>query len=426
MTARWSILALTVGLIFGPVPGMAQVVAVTHAKILTMGAAGEIADGTVLIRDGRIAAVGGAVKIPSGARLVDAAGKTVTPGLVAADTALGLTEIGSVASTDDAATSSPVISAAFDVQYGLNSNSVMLPIARMGGVTSAISMPHLGKTTPEHVRLFAGQAAAIRTAASEHILLRARVGMVIELGQSGQAASEGGRGAEIVELVDDLNAARDFMHNSRAPGEGTLRDLDLSRADIAALIPVIRRQMPLIAVVDRTADIETILALVRRQKINLILLGAAEGWKVAADIARAHVPVIVNPNDDLPTNFDRLGATMRNAALLHAAGVEVAISTSDPTHLVNELRYNAGIAVAHGLPYSAGLAAITSVPARIFGLDREVGSLEVGKDADLVIWTGDPLEPLTQPLAVFVRGKEQPMTSRQLQLAEKYYRATVH
>lgn len=394
-------------------------VAIINAKVLTMTTAGDIAGGVILISNHKILAVGKHMDIPTGARVINAAGDIVTPGLVAPDTTLGLTEIGSVSGTDDAMTASPLISAAFDVQYGLNPDSVTLPVARLGGITSALAMPSLRTGKDSKVRLFAGQAAMIRLTGSPDILLRSQVGMVLELGESGARDSGGGRGAEIVELLDDLNAAREFMRNRNT----STQDLGLSKADLAALVPVVQGRMPVMAIVHRAADIRTIIQIAKAQKIKLILVGAEEGWKVAHDIAVAHVPVILNPNADLPADFELLGATMRNAALLHAAGVEIAISGSDPSHLVSEMRYNAGIAVAHGLPYAAALEAITSAPARIFGVDGLVGSIGAGKDADLVIWNGDPLEPLTQPVAIFIRGTEQPLTSRQLDLARRYTEA---
>ena len=141
---------------------------------------------------------------------------------------------------------------------------------------------------------------------------------------------------------------------------------------------------------------------------------------VAADIAAAGVPVILDPLSDRPESFQVLGSTLENAARLNAAGVTVSLEGTGGAHRVRELRYNAGNAVAYGMPYQAALAAVTINTARIFGVADRVGSLEPGKDADLVIWTGDPFEPLSQPKAVFIAGKAQPMTSRQIELRDRY------
>ena len=424
MRTNWVVIGFVSVLAGLPLAAPANtVVAVVNARILTMAAAGEVPKGTILIRDGKIVGVGARVEIPRGAARIDAAGDTVTPGLMAADTTLGLTEVSSAAATDDAATRSPIVSAAFDVRYGLNPDSVNLPIARLGGITSAVAMPLLGRSGAGRVRLFAGQAAVIKLTNAQNVLFRPQAGMVAEFGEAGARESGGGRGAEMVEFIDDLEAARAYAHDPLAFKDGAPRDLDLSRADLAALGPVVTGNMPVIADAHRASDIRALIAVCRREKIRLILVGAEEGWEVAQDIAAARVPVILNPDADLPTNFERLGATMRNAALLHAAGVEIALTTDDPSHLVSELRYEAGIAVAHGLPYAAALEAITVNPARMFGIDGEVGSLEAGKSADLVIWNGDPLEPLTQPIAVFVNGIRQPLRTRQLDLARRYLAA---
>ena len=179
--------------------------------------------------------------------------------------------------------------------------------------------------------------------------------------------------------------------------------------------------MPVIVKVDRASDIREVIAFAREQKIRIILDGAAEGWRVAGEIARAGVPVIVDAFANLPHSFSELGATLENAARLHAAGVKVTIKAgSGAAHRARELRYAAGTAVAHGLPWREALAAITANPAALFGVSDRIGSLAPGKEADLVIWSGDPLEPLSQPSAIFIRGVEQPLTSRPLQLRDRY------
>jgi imidazolonepropionase-like amidohydrolase len=141
---------------------------------------------------------------------------------------------------------------------------------------------------------------------------------------------------------------------------------------------------------------------------------------VADQIAAAGVPVILDPLTDLPSRFETQGSTMENAARLQRAGVQIAIAGDRTGHYARQIRYNAGNAVANGLPWNEALKAITINPARIFGVGDRFGSLEVGKDADVVIWNGDPLEPMTQPVAVFIRGVEQPMTSRQIELRDRY------
>jgi imidazolonepropionase-like amidohydrolase len=183
--------------------------------------------------------------------------------------------------------------------------------------------------------------------------------------------------------------------------------------------------MPLIVTVHRAADIRNVLRLAQEENLDIILDGAEEGWRVADEIAAAGVPVLLNALANLPQSFEVRGATMENAARLHAAGVVIAIKGSEGSvHRAREARYNAGNAVAHGLPYEAAIAAITVNPARIFGLEDQFGGLRPGVAADVVVWTGDPLEPLSQPTAIFINGRQQPLTSRALELRDRYRRQT--
>jgi imidazolonepropionase-like amidohydrolase len=244
--------------------------------------------------------------------------------------------------------------------------------------------------------------------------------MVVPFGQAGAGVAGGARGAEIVAFKSALQDVRDYMRNKAAYDRAGYRDLPLSKADLEALIPVVQGKMPVIAEVHRASDIRAVLKLAREEGFKVILNGAEEGWMVAPDIAKAGVPVLLNPLNDRPDSYEMLAATMDNAARLQAAGVTVAIESDGGAHRARETRYNAGNAVAHGMPYAAALAAVTINPARIFGVADRTGSLEPGKDADLVIWTGDPFEPLSQPTAVFIHGQQQPMTSRQLELRDRY------
>ena len=414
----------------------AETVAITNARILTAGPAGEIAQGTVVIRDGKIAAVGAGAAVPAGARVIDAAGAVVAPGFFATNSLLGAVEIRALG--DDLTVDNPDLGAAFDVQYSLNPESTLLPVARLGGLTSAVVMPQSsaerdgdedegeeltaggGKDGPRSHALFAGQAAVVDLGKHDDILTRAKVGMVVPFGEAGAGVAGGARGAEIVALKAALQDVRDYMRNKAAYDRAGYRQLALSKADLEALIPVVQGKMPIIASVHRASDIRAVLKLSKEEGFKVILSGAEEGWMVAGDIARAGVPVLLNPLDDRPDSFEMLAATMDNATRLQAAGVMVAIESAGGGHRARETRYNAGNAVAHGMPYAAALAAVTINPAKIFGVADRTGSLEPGKDADLVIWTGDPFEPLSQPTAVFIHGQAQPMTSRQIELRDRY------
>lgn len=421
-------------------PAAAETVAIVNGRILTAGPAGEIASGTVVLRDGKIAAVGVGVAAPAGARIIDAAGKTVTPGLVAANTRLGAVEVSSLG--DDVTADNPAISAAFDVQYALDPASTLIPVARLSGITRAIVTPRSarGGGSDEHAddggdahqytagggddaksyALFAGQAAVIHLAEGAEILVKPKVGMVVPFGEGGARVAGGARGAEIVALKAAFRDVRDYMRNRAAYERAGYRDLALSKADLEALIPVVEGRMPIIASAHKAADIRAVLKFAREENVKLILDGVEEGWMVAREIAASGFPVLVNPLTDRPDSFEMLGATLENAAKLDAAGVTVVIEGQGGGHRVREMRYNAGNAVAYGMPYADALAAVTLNPAKVFGVADRVGSLEPGKDADVVIWTGDPFEPLSQPTAVFIRGEAQPLTSRQTELRDRY------
>lgn len=395
--------------------------AIVHARLLTMGPAGEIADGAVIIRDGKIVAVGANLTPPAGATVIDAKGAVVTPGLFAANTVLGVREVNSVKGTDDAKSVSSELGAAFEPQYGLNPESTLVPIARLGGVTRAIVVPAPGGDgeggggDDAGGSLFAGQAFAIRLAGD--LLFKPRLAVAMSFGENGAGGS---RGAEIGLLRARLDEVRFYKQNRAAYDRGETRTLALSREDLEALIPVVEGREPLLVTVHRASDIRQVLAFAREQRLRVILNGAEEGWRVAADIAAAKVPVILNATADLPRNFEIVGASLENAARLRAAGVEIAIVSPDPAHRVRELRYEAGSAVAQGLPYGAALEAITVAPARIFGLADQLGSLQPGRVADLVVWDGDPLEPRTLPTAIYIDGIVQPLRSRALDLRDRY------
>lgn len=420
-------------------PVSAETVAIVGGHIYTAGAQGEIESGTVLIKDGKIAAVGAEVQVPAGAKVIDAKGAIVTPGFIVSDAGLGETEVGVDEEakelgqmtagpgdgTRDLVTHAKDLTAAFDVQYALNPDSTVIPLARLAGITGAVvtpEYPYGGGRGGGQARdaLFAGRAAVINLGGGDHLLLKPRVAMVLDLGESGADHAGGSRNATVIELEQTLADVRAYMHNKAAYEKNQTRPYALAKADLEALIPVVEGKMPVLVSAQRASDIRLALRLAQQEKLHMVLEGADEGWMVAKEIAAAHVPVVLNPTDDLPESFERLGATMDNAARLQAAGVEVIVGGASENYRVRELRYLAGDAVAYGLPWKAALKAVTINPARAFGVADRTGSLEPGKDADVVVWSGDPFEPLTQPIAVLIKGEAQPLTSRQLELRDRY------
>lgn len=404
-------------------PAGAETIAITNGRILTMGPEGQIDRGTVVVRDGKIAAVGASVTPPAGARLIDAHGGVVTPGLVAVGTPIAVNEVSEgVPETDDSSTASDRLSAAFDPQYALNPWSLVIPTARLGGVTDAVITPELRRShdTRPSSMIFAGQATAIHLGPGADLLEKPHAGMVLILGEEGAGRVGGSRAAEFVLLRSIFQDVRDYEKNKAQYDLGHSRPLALGREDLEALIPVAEGREPLIATVHRAADILQTLQLAQDEKVNLILEGAEEGYVVAPQIAAAHVPVLVHGFEDLPSSFDRIGATLENPARLQKAGVAVVIENPSFFTSARTPRIDAGRAVAHGLPYAAALASITITPAKVFGLADRIGSIEPGKDADIVVWSGDPLEPLSAPTAVLVKGVDEPLRDRDLDLRDRY------
>lgn len=420
-------------------PAAAQTFAITNARIETVSAAGTIPNGTIVIKDGKIAAVGAGVAAPAGATVIDAKGGVVTPGFIAVSSNLTVSEVSAVQSTQD--DGSGKLSAGFDIQYGINPNSTMIPWARQAGLTRAVATPVLSGGGGGHHKddsgaeeetaggggagdgdphLFGGQAAVVSLASGQpDLLIRAKAAVVLDMGEAGAQAA-GSRGAAMVLVRSAFEDARSYARNKAAYDRGETREFGLSRIDLEALVPVVQGKTPLLVRVSRASDILQVLKMAREEGVSVILEGVEEGWLVAPQIAAAKVPVIVDAQRDLPSSFETLAARLDNATRLQAAGVTVAVVGSRDQNNLRQARFNAGVAVSYGLTYQQGLASLTLNPAKIWKMDGQVGSLEVGKTADVVVWTGDPLELSTWPTDVFIAGQRQPADVRAFELRDRY------
>lgn len=389
--------------------------AITGGTVHTLGAAGTIEHGTVLIRDGKIAAVGSDIAIPPDAERIDASGKIVTPGIFDPESQFGVVEIDAVKETRDAAVEGTRFGAAFDVAQAINPRSVLFPVNRIAGVTRAMAAPAVGAGS--HV--IAGRGAIIDLGATEGFIHKDPAAMFAALGETGARLAGGSRAAALLQLREALQDARDYADNRSAWEQNRRRAYAPSRLDLEALQPVLRGDEPLVAKVNRASDIEAALRLAREFGLKLIVSGGSEAWMVADQLAAARVPVLLNPLENLPDHFETLGATLENAARLQRAGVLIAFATGD-THNARNVTQAAGNAVANGLPHGAALAALMLNPAKIYGVDDRLGSLAPGKTADVVVWSGDPLELSTVADAVFIAGNPIPMESRQTLLRDRY------
>lgn len=385
----------------------------------TMAAQGVMQGTDVLISGGKIVAVGPGLTPPPGTQVIEANGRPVTPGLMASYTQLGILEIDLERTTNDTTADGTIASAAFDVTDALNPNSTLIPVTRVGGITRAVVAPQPGKT------VFAGQAAVIQLGLDPNMLVKPRVGMFVQLdpiggGDDGKAMDRPVIWAAFRETIAD---AREYLARQpqfKAPGGS--RDQRTVRIDLEALAPVLRGEEPIVAFVNRASDIRQLIAFARQQNLKVVIAGGAEAWMAAGELVQAQVPVLVDAYSNLPDSFSNLGATLANAARLDKAGVKVAfLPPSDaPSHNARRVSQIAGNAVANGMDYERALAAITRNPAEIWGIADAYGTLEPGKDADVVLWDGDPLQVTTAATAVFIKGQRIPMETRQTKLRDRY------
>jgi imidazolonepropionase-like amidohydrolase len=390
----------------GPPP-----VAITHGRVYVPGGRPPLEDATVVIADGKVVAVGRAAPVPAGARSIDARGKIVTPGFIDADTALGVVDVElELASNDtDVRTS---MSPAIRMEDAYNARSTLIPVARAGGVTSVVVAPRSG--------ILAGQAAFVDLAGESlaSALVRPALAQYAHVDEETAEQSAGTRGALWLLLREALEDARFYATHKAQYDANATRPLSLRRPALEALQPLIRGDQPLVVTAHRVSDIELALRLAADLKLRLVLSGASEAWLVADEIAQQKVPVIVDPWQDLPSRFDRLRARSDNAAVLQRAGVTVIIATFS-AHQVRLLWQHAGNAVRLGMDHDAAIRAITEAPAEVFRL-RGYGRLEPGAVANVVVWSGDPLQTSSTPEHVFVRGEEQSLSTRQTLLLDRY------
>lgn len=373
------------------------------------GEGGPIEGATVLIEGNRVAAVGRRVSVPSRARVVDAAGRIITPGLIDASSRLGVVELSQEATSVEG-TAGPEfdpVRAALRVVDTYDPSSLAIPVARGGGLTAAVVVPTGGLIAGESVWVDLVERDPVRrSAAALHVSLHA-------------GGKPGARARAFLRLREVLEDARLYRANRGPYIARRLRDLSVSAADLGALVRALEGELPVVFGVNRAADIRTVLGIVREHRLKGVLRGAAEGWRLADEIARARVPVILDPLRNLPTAFESLHTRGDNAILLERAGVDVAFTIDRAPHFSSRLRHVAGNAVARGFPRDAALAAITSVPASIFDMPDE-GRLRPGSLANLVIWNGDPFELDTWAVDLYVRGERVSQRSRQDELTERY------
>lgn len=410
-------LALVAAMVAGSVlSAKAETIAIANAHIVSLGSAGDLQSGTVLIRDDRIVAIGHNVSVPAGTKVIDAKGQFLTPGLFLAPTPLALKDI--IGNAGGRRSTSAGLSAAYEVADDFNPRHPHVAEARIEGVTQALVTPD-----PQvQGKLFGGTSALVHLGQTSEAVLDPQAAIYLSATESGSREAGGGVGGFLVKLRRALADARDYHRDPNSFDLSRLSDTGLSRSDLEALAPVILGQKPLIIEVNRAETIRHMLRLSKEEKIKVILSGASEGWLVADEIAKAKIPVILDGEMNQAAGFEDINSTYENAAILARSGVQVALK---PTFsrigiLDRSPRWTAGRAARYGLRLHDALAAITINPAKMLGIAANYGTIEVGKKADLVLWSGDPFETGTSARLVMIDGIEQSLVARNRQLRDRY------
>ncbi|HEY6048124.1 MAG TPA: amidohydrolase family protein [Sphingomicrobium sp.] len=432
-------------------PAAAQSFAIVGATVAKGDGSEPIPDATVVVRNGRIVAAGSGVRLPADAQLLDGRGKWVTPGIVAGFSRLGLADVDLAAEGADDTTANGPFNAAIDVAPAINPLDTTVAVNRADGVTRALVAPQAGKS------IFAGQGAVIDTGADLDAVMAPRKFQYVELGQTGADKGGGSRtsahvlfrnalreAAELGRYATNIAASRGGTPDERerpvirnpnesreyGPNARRSEDVLLTRFDAAALVPVLQGRQYLLVHAERASDILDVIELAHEfRSLKIVLVGASEGWMVAERIAKSGIPVIASAVNDLPASFEQIASTQSNVGRMRAAGVHVSIGMvddNDTRNLFMERQYAGNLVALQKVPGATGvswgeaLAMITSKPAEAIGLGGELGTLAAGRRADLVIWSGDPLEASSAAEQVFIDGVRQPLETHQTRLLERY------
>lgn len=411
-------------LLCAPLVVVADVIAITGARVHTMSSTGTLENATVIIENGRVARVGTGLSPPAGAKTIDASGKVITPGLVSPFGSLGIVEVNGVTGTVDGVQRGVQFSAGFDIADAYNPRSTLIAVNRSEGITSALIAPQSASPDPlgNTSTVLSGLASVVSLQDGDAFLVKRAAALVVNLGESGGQYAGGSRAAALLILRQALDEAVDYGQNKAAYDRGDWRDYSFSRSDLDALQAVLDGRIPVLAHVNRAIDISVAVDLAAEYGIRLVVVGGTEAWMVADRLAEAGVAVILDSMNNLPGNFDKLNARLDAATILQEAGVQFAFGgdSANQTHNARNITQAAGIAVANGLDWNAALRAITSSPAQILGVGNDRGTLVPGAVADLVIWPADPLELMNYPEAVYIAGQAVSMQNRQTLLRDRY------
>mgnify|MGYP001207526959 FL=1 len=378
----------------------AQSLAIINATLHTATEQGVLENASIVMGNGKITAIN--PQQVQADKVIDANGQIVTPGFIASINQLGLVEVSAVAGSRDAGEEKAGID--FDVSLAYNAHSSLIPYARKGGVTRDVITPHGGDS------IFSGLASVVDLSGDLQGDIQKQAALVVYLGER----SKGSRAFTLQTLINKLEE-----HQTKAAKKPKKDDDSTPSTEDKVMVKVLSGDMPLVVGVSRAADIIELLKVKEQFGINLVLNGAQDAVVVKEQIAKAQVPVIMSAMDSLPSSFDSLHASLDNAAALEKAGVKVILTVGgDASHNIYQLRFDAGNAVSYGMSQQGALNAVTSNVADVFGINA--GSLEVGKAADVVVWSNDPFELSSHVSKMIINGEEVSTQSRQDKLRERY------
>ena len=379
-----------------------------NAKVHTATDRGTLENTDILIRDGVIVRIGKNI-VSSRAEEKDLSGKTISPGLIAPQTQLGIVEIELIPETRD--DRSDIYSAGLSIDSAFNPSSTLIPYNLTGGIT-------LSLTSPSSSGLFSGLTSAFSLSGSlEESLISSNMAMSANI-----SGGEDSMAAKIQLLEDSLSLSSFFQpkecleryHNNSSLPDG----VNYSCRDLSALKKVVDKKIPLVVRANRASVILTLIDFAKTNNINLIISGAEEGWRVSRQLAEAEIPVILQPIDNIPNSFNELGSRLDNASMLYKSGVKILIGSHE-THNAYLSRQGAGIAVSYGLPWEEALKGLTKNIAEVFKIDKR-GSIQPGYIADIVVWSGDPLEVTSFVEQVYLSGESVSTKNRSMRLKERY------
>ena len=407
-------------LILASIAAVADTIAIVGGRIV-IGDGTTIERGTVIIEDGNITAVGSELAVPDGARVIDASGLWVCPGMIDPYTSIGLVEVGAARMTNDSNEATQTTTPQLRAADAINPDSTVIPVTRIGGVTTVLVSPGAGNPVN-------GQAAIIdllgRTV--DEMLIAENAAQVFSLSnrvrrQSSYPSTRIGIMALLRQTLYDARQYADKKSARENGDEETEGNSKPGSIDLryGALIPVLEGELPVIAAAQTIQEIGMALSLAKEFELKLVLLSPAHSWKMLEEIKQSGTPILLSNTYNIPSETDTFDRYFSLAATLHEAGILFAFTTGS-AHSVRTLRTDAAKAVAYGLPEDEAIKALTLNPAKILGIDEQYGSIAPGKVANIALWNGNPLQIRNKVVRLFIRGREIPLVSRQEMLRDKF------